>query len=516
MQRRDFLKASLASFIALVASSEEIFAKVTESTNSGVKGVIFIVGDGWPLGVMKAMNEFMEMKFKEKSNLSTLIKNPKTKILLQNTSSLSSVVTDSAPASVAWATGSKTVNRSLSVLPDGRNLKTIFELAKEKGLSCGFVTTTRVTHATPAAWYSHNSNRDDEDSIAIDLLNADLEVAMGGGDRFFNRDKRKDKKDLYGMFSSKGYRVVKSKEELISSISDERPILGVFSSSHISYFVDRVNDEKLNKKEPSLPEMTAVALQKLSRNKKGFVLQIEAGRIDHACHANDAYAAMMDCYELDKTIGVVVDFINKNPDVLLIVTSDHGNSGYGINGTGPEYNDATEALMNYKNRASFEYMIKTMKNQDLKAVKEIFENYTQQKIASEEAEEIYKKLNEKRMVVINDIWYEPEYTMGRILAKSIYEYENEKLIKPAKKRRGNVGFTSTNHTAEDQLVIVYGEKFYEGELKNLIDNTELYNLMCNYLAFNYLNPKMDRQDAIAYVKAISYMEWERHLRLHIS
>lgn len=79
-----------------------------------------------------------------------------------------------------------------------------------------------------------------------------------------------------------------------------------------------------------------------------------------------------------------------------------------------------------------------------------------------------------------------------------------------------MGFTSTNHTAEDQLVIVYGEKFYEGELKNLIDNTELYNLMCNYLAFNYLNPKMDRQDAIAYVKAISYMEWERHLRLHIS
>ncbi|MCS7164625.1 MAG: alkaline phosphatase [Thermodesulfovibrio sp.] len=516
MERRDFLKASLASFIALITSSKEVFARVSDLEVSGAKGVIFIVGDGWPLGVIKAMNEFMEMKFKEKSNILSLIRNSKTRLLLQNTSSLSSVVTDSAPASVAWATGSKTINRSLSVLPDGRSLKTIFELAKEKGMSCGFVTTTRITHATPAAWYSHNSNRDDEENIALELLNSNLDVAMGGGDRFLNKEKRKDKKDIYAMFLSKGYKVVKSKEELINSISDENPIVGVFSSSHISYFVDRMNDEKLSQKEPSLPEMTAVALKKLAKNKRGFILQIEAGRIDHACHANDAYSAMMDCYELDKTIGVVMDFINKNPDVLLIVTSDHGNSGYGINGTGPEYNDATEALMKYKNRASFEYMIKKMKNQDLKTVKDIFENYTQHKISMEEAEEIYKNLNEKRNIVVNDIWYEPEATMGRILARSIYEYENERLNKPAKERRGNVGFTSTNHTAEDQIVLVYGKRFSAGELKSHIDNTELYSFMCKYLGIKHINPKMNRKDATSYVKAISRDEWERHLKLHIS
>lgn len=516
MKRREFLKASLASFITLIASSEETFAKINNSAISGAKGVIFIVGDGWPLGVMKATNEFMGIKFKEKSNLSVLIKDPKTRILLQNTSSLSSVVTDSAPASVAWATGSKTVNRSLSSLPDGKSLKTIFELAKEKGLSCGFVTTTRVTHATPAAWYSHNSDRDDEENIAFDLLNADLKVVMGGGDRFFNGEKRKDRKDLYRIFESKGYRVVKSKDELLSSISDEKPILGIFNSSHISYFVDRINDEKLSKKEPSLPEMTAVALKKLSKNKKGFVLQIEAGRIDHACHANDAYSAMMECYELDKTIGVVMDFIKKNPDVLLIVTSDHGNSGYGINGTGPEYNDSNQALMNYRNIASFEYMIRKMKNQDISTVKEIFENYTQQKINLEEAEEIFKKLNEKRRIVINDIWYEPEATMGRILAKSIYDYDNERPMKPAKERRGNVGFTSTNHTAEDQLVLIYAKKSCVVELKNLVDNTELYSLMCNYLGIRHINPKMNREDAFAYSKAINEDEWERHLNLHIS
>ncbi len=512
MKRRDFLKTSLIGLFALLSSQGEVFAKVNSYR---AKGIIFIVGDGWPIGVMKAMNEFMEAKFNEKSNLSMLIKNQNSKIFLQNTSSLSSVVTDSAPASVAWATGSKTVNRSLSVLPNGKKLRTIFELAKENGMSCGFVTTTRITHATPAAWYSHNPNRDDEEIIANDLLNAELTVAMGGGNRFFDSEKRKDKVDLYEKFSSKGYEIVKTREEL-KKVSFKKPILGVFSSSHISYLVDRINDEKLGKIEPTLAEMTAIALKKLSMNEKGFILQIEAGRIDHACHANDAFAAMMDCYELDKTIGVVMEFISKNPDVLLIVTSDHGTAGYGINGTGPEYNDATKALLSYKNKASFEYMIKKMRKQDVKTIKEIFETYTEQNISPNEAEEIYKHLNEKRKVVIDDIWYEPEATMGRILKRSIYDYEEEKAKGPAKQRRGNVGFTSTNHTAEDQLVIVHTKKSLATGLKNLIDNTDLYSIMCNYLGIKHINPKMKKEEALSLAKSLTHDEWEKHLSLHIS
>ncbi len=514
--RRDFLKLSLASFITLVAPSREIFARVNFSEGSATKGIIFLVGDGWPLGVMKVMTEFMTMKFKEESNLSILLRNLNTRVLLQNTSSLSSVVTDSAPASVAWATGSKTVNRSLSSLPDGRKLTTIFQLARQKGIAYGFVTTTRVTHATPAAWYSHNPNRDDEDNIALDLLNSNVMVAMGGGDRHFNGTIRKDRRDLYGMFREKGFRVVRTREELVASLNDENPILGIFASSHMSYFVDRVNDKRLRESEPSLPEMTAVALQKLSKNKKGFILQIEAGRIDHACHSNDMYGAMMDCYELDKTLAVILEFMKKNPNVLLIVTSDHGNSGYGINGTGPEYNDSTEALLSYNNKASFEYMKKLMKGQDAKNIRDIFENYTGQKISLEEAEEIYRKLNEKKTVVINDIWYEPDYTMGRILAKSVYKYENENLFKPAIERRGNVGFTSTNHTAEDQIVIIYGEQIPQMRVKSHIDNTELFQIICNYLRIYHINPKMKKEEAIAFIKSITKEEWKKHLELHIA
>ncbi|MCX8110764.1 MAG: alkaline phosphatase, partial [Syntrophorhabdaceae bacterium] len=215
MERRDFLKVSMASFLALVSPAEEAMAKLISSPERKAKGIIFLVGDGWPLGVMKAMYEFKQKKFKEKSQIHDLLKNSRARILLQNTSSLSSVVTDSAPASVAWATGSKTANRMLSSLPDGRTLTTIFELAKQKGVACGLVTTTRITHATPAAWYSHSTNRDSEEDIAVDLLDSGLIVALGGGDRFFDSKKRKDGQDLYAKFRNKGYEIAKNREELL-------------------------------------------------------------------------------------------------------------------------------------------------------------------------------------------------------------------------------------------------------------------------------------------------------------
>jgi alkaline phosphatase len=518
MERRDFLKLSIGSLLFTPFLSEEVFAKANDSKLSKTKGIIFVVGDGFPLGVMKMFEHFMEKKFKEKSNFSYLMKNSHSKIVLQNTSSLSSVVTDSAPASVAWATGSKTANRMLSVLPDGKELRTIFELAKQKGMSCGFVTTTRVTHATPAAWYSHSENRDKEDKIALDLLNSKLDVAMGGGDRYFDPSKRKDGKDLYAEFENKGWKVLKTREELLNLNSTERPILGVFNSSHISYFVDRINDKKLGEKEPTLSEMTIIALKRLVRNPKGFILQIEAGRIDHACHANDAYGAMMDCYELDKTLGLLINFVERNPEVILIVTSDHGNSGFGINGTGPEYNDSTEALISYRNKASFEYIIKKMKNQDLKAVKEIFETYTEHKIEDQEAEEIFKKLNEKRNYISYDIWYEPEATMGKILMASIYPSKGGEygIERPALKRRGNVGFTSTNHTAEDQLFILYGKNISKFALINHIDNTEVFYMITKHMNIKFENPKMTEEQAKEYIKTVSLDEWAKHLSLHIS
>lgn len=207
--------------------------------------------------------EYAKRVFQIEPNLTKLFDDPKSTTGPCITNSLSSIVTDSAPASCAWGTGSKTANIMLSVLPDGRVLKTIAELAKERGLGVGFVTTTRLTHANPAAWYSHNPNRDAEDAIALDLLNIKPDVALGGGGRHFDPTKREDGRNLWLEFANQGYQVVTSREDL-KRASFDRPILGTFNSSHMSYYIDRVDDPKIGSIEPNLPEMTAVALAVLS------------------------------------------------------------------------------------------------------------------------------------------------------------------------------------------------------------------------------------------------------------
>jgi len=523
MNRRDFLKVTAAGLAYATVMTNDLFAQVIREFGkiSRAKGVIFVVGDGWPLGVMKMYEEFLKRKFRERSTLFDLMEKYGASVYLQNTSSLSSVVTDSAPAGVAWATGSKTVNRMLASLPDGRPLKTILELAKEMGMSIGCVTTTRITHATPAGWYSHNMNRDDEDNIALDILRLRLDVAMGGGQRHFDPTMRRDGRNLYQEFINAGYDVVRTRDELRRLAVSDKPILGVFSNSHLSYFVDRVNDSRLGNVQPTLAEMTMVALMKLARNPRGFVLQVEAGRIDHACHSNDAYTAMMDCWEMDQALGVIFDFMRRNPDVLLIICSDHGNSGFGINGTGPEYNDATEALLKYENTASFEYMISRMRGKSAKEIKDIFEYYTKCPITDEEAQAIYDGLNTPREYLENDFWYEPDATMGFILRKSIYRanVKIEKIEKPPLLRRGNVGFTSTNHTAEDQIVVMYGGRgryFKLTGTKTKLDNTDLFYVMTRYFGIKYENPKMTEEEAKRYITALTPEEWRRHLELHIA
>ena len=245
------------------------------------QGIIFVVGDGMPTGVVRAMHEIRTGVFGRKdSNLYARLRDPKSSLGYMATASLSSIVTDSAPASAAWSTGVHTVNHTLAALPDGRPLKTIFELLKPRGVACGLVTTTRVTHATPAAWVSHQTDRDLEDAIAEEMLAFKPDVLLGGGRKHFDAAKRKDGKDLLAAFASAGYDVANDRDALLAAPASAKPLVGLFSSSHVAYYVDRLNDSNLSK-QPSLPEMTTAALRRLSKNPGGFLLQVEAGRIDH-------------------------------------------------------------------------------------------------------------------------------------------------------------------------------------------------------------------------------------------
>jgi len=474
-------------------------------------GVIFVVGDGMPAGVVRAMHEVRTRVFgRTDSNYYARLRDPKSSVGLMGTASLSSIVTDSAPASVAWSTGVHTVNRTLASLPDGRPLTTIFELVKPRGVGTGLVTTARVTHATPAAWVSHLRNRDDEDRIAEELLAFRPDVLLGGGRKHFDPKKRKDGLDLLAGLEGAGYDTVKDRAGLLAAPKSAKPLAGVFSSSHIPYCVDRLNDPALSGV-PSLPEMTAAALHRLAQHPNGFLLQVEAGRIDHANHANDAWSAIMETIELDETLGVIDQFLKTNPNTLVVVTPDHGTGGFGVNGTGPEYNDATSALRSYNvGKASFEATIKRMQGKGAAEIRELVAEMSGFPIGADDAALILAAMQPDFKPFPGDFIYQPDGTIGRILAHS--QYPKGKGAPTV--RRGNVGFSSCNHTGEDQVLLVYGHKAKELGLDRSVENIALFPTMCRVFGVHHANPTMTLAQARPFLLAEA-MDTES-LRLHIA
>ncbi|HIJ95889.1 MAG TPA: alkaline phosphatase [Desulfuromonadales bacterium] len=511
ISRRDLIKLIGAGALYALMPGRSSEASLFPSFEPGKgQGLIFVVGDGMPLGVTRAMHEIRTGVFgRSDSSLYARLRDSRSSVGYMGTASLSSIVTDSAPASVAWATGVKTTNRLLATLPDGRPLMTIMELLKKEGYGCGLVTTTRATHATPAAWVSHQPHRDLEDAIALDMLAFKPDVLLGGGSVHFDAAKRPDKKDVFAEFSKAGFEVVRDRKSLLAVSTNGRPLMGAFANSHLAYAVDRHNDKELGAKQPSLPEMTAAALQRLSRNPRGFILQVEAGRIDHASHSNDAWGAIMDTLELDDTLAVIDTYLAANPNTLVIVTSDHGNSGWGINGTGVDYNDATTALRSYRaSKSSFEVMIRKMKGKGPADIAEIVRDSTGFTIGSDESRLIAEAMAPDYAIYPGDFIYQPDATLGKILAHSTYG--------KAGIRRGNVGFTSCNHTAEDQLLLAYGYKARDLGMNCLVDNTYLFDVMCRYFRISHKNPVMTAAQAKPFIKSVSTHEWQRHLKFHVA
>ena len=330
------------------------------------KNVILFVGDGMGLSTITAAR-ILEGQSKpgnrggEENSLSF---ESAPYVALSKTYSANQQTADSAPTMTAIITGVKANDGELSVASqvarrepkseviEAHQLKTLLEQAEERGLSTGVVTTARLTHATPAACYAHTAERDWESDaqipagatvrdIARQLLEFGygdgLEVAMGGGRSMFLPEttpdpedsgqfgSRKDGRDLTRqwlaqhpksafVFNKAGFDAVDAKQ------TDH--MLGLFERSHMEYEHDRLGDQG---GEPSLTEMTEKAIQILSRNKRGYVLMVEAGRIDHAHHAGNAFRALTETVELSNAVRAALERTNPK-DTLIVVTADHSHT----------------------------------------------------------------------------------------------------------------------------------------------------------------------------------------------
>ena len=222
------------------------------------------------------------------------------------------VVTDSAAAGTAWATGNKTKNRYLSVDSNKENLKTLPEILSEKGYLSGLVATSSITHATPAAFYAHIDSRYETIQIAKQLLSSPINIALGGGQEFFDL---KMVEETHVLIDKKNY--------LKFDFKNNKKILGLFDEDGIVR----------SSQNPTQQEMTNFALKQLDMDQSectGFFLMTEGSQIDWAGHDNDAEKMVTEFQDFDNTISDLINFVTEDKETLLIITADHETGGLQI------------------------------------------------------------------------------------------------------------------------------------------------------------------------------------------
>ncbi len=329
-----FLKITIV-VTALFAFLLVSISQTVEASNTP-KYVFYFIGDGMGVAQRQAAEYFKQAK--EDNPTSKLLMNTfPVAGLITTHSANETLITDSAAAGTALATGHKTLNGMLAKLPDGKAVKTLVEAAAEKGLATGMVTTTRLTHATPAAFISHNTSRHNEHEIAADLADSGVNFLAGGGYGYFvpKNDRlesnRNDDRNLLEVFYRKKYNVFITEKE-IATFKKFQPkgpqkVMACFTPSHLPYEFDRVNDKRLLPL-PSLAEITEKGIEVLSQYPKGFFMMVEGGRIDQAGHLNDALRSCEEVLAFDQAIAKAYEFYKKYPkETLILVLADHESGG---------------------------------------------------------------------------------------------------------------------------------------------------------------------------------------------
>lgn len=269
------------------------------------------------------------------------------------------LITDSAAAGTALACGEKTLAEVVSLQQDKQTrLTTVAEQAKAKGMKVGIVSSVGMDHATPAVFYAHESDRDNYYNIGVQLANSDFDYFAGGslhqptpprartGQRGGNNESNAvEPKSSYAVAAENGFKIVTSREELSTCKPGERVI--AYNKS----------EERLNQLTPEidrpdncmpLAELTEKGIQLLD-NDEGFLMMVEGGQIDYACHDNDTVTAIYETLAFDEAIDKAMDFYKEHPDeTLIVVTADHETGGLTLGNGLLEYSTSFEILKHQK------------------------------------------------------------------------------------------------------------------------------------------------------------------------
>ena len=448
---------ALGSF-AYTSANEKVEAK---KESQQAKNVIVLVKDGvssttttlarWYKGEPLAMDEIMSGGVR--------------------TYSAESAVTDSAPAGTAMATGNKSNDKFVGVLPEKiaspgvdssladdplKPVANVLEGAKLEGKATGIIATSEIQHATPAAFSSHVTHRTDYDSIAEQQVYQNIDVVLGGGKNSIEAKNRKDGENLVDVIEEKGYDIVETRDELLKSKSNK--LWGTFAPAALAYDMDRA---QTNPEEPTLAEMTKKGISTLSKDKDGFFLFVEGSKPDWAAHANDPIGMISDTLAFDEAVKEAVAFAKRDKNTLVIAVSDHGNSGISIGNQNTNSSYPATPVSAYidplkEAEMTLEGALKQLKK-DNSNVLEVAALYGITNPTADETKALNSSTNLSK-------------TLVQLLAN-----------------RANLGFTTGGHTGEDLFMYSYGP----GKPTGLIENTDVAKSTATALGFSL--SKVDKE-----------------------
>lgn len=252
-------------------------------------------------------------------------------------------ITGSAASATALATGEKTTINTISKNGDHtKNLRTIAEMAKDKGMKVGIVSSVSIDHATPACFYAHEETRKNYANIALQMATSGFDY-FGGG-------------QAKGAYKEGGEAVMANMASAGYTIAGNKAQFTAATTGKVWAYNDRVDadyalpyDMDRNATDISLAEFTRKGIELMQNNEAGFFMAVEGGKIDWACHANDAVAAMYDVIAFDKAIQEAIKFYNEHPnETIILVTGDHECGGLTIGYAGTGYETAFELLAHQK------------------------------------------------------------------------------------------------------------------------------------------------------------------------
>lgn len=413
---------------------------------------------------------------------------------------------DSAPTMSCYVTGVPSQSGFISTYPPADSIGDICTTDKKKSYypsmtlmeacrivlnkSVGLVFTCEFPHATPAACAAHCENRKSYRKIAEQMVHNQIDVVMGGGNDYLTPSQE-------AFLKEQDYAVYRNNYKSLVQDTNSK-IWALFGSSDMSFDIDRDRNQ-----EPSLEEMTRIALQKLNRNENGFFLMVEGSKIDHAAHHNDPIGMITDFLAFDKACGAALDFAKDNGETAVIIVSDHGNSGISIgNATCQPYDKLnTHQLFHYlslfKNTAKGIAEKINLAPENL--TDSILLHEAHLTLSEEEREALYACKGYRyhhEDAVANAKEIQPKHSVSSNLSQWVAHLIN---------RRTCLGFTTDGHTAEEVFLAAYHP--YNNVPMGVNTNRELHRYMASVLGFGNILPSLSEEYFAPHEEVFSFAEY---------